>query len=508
MKSYNPMVFQAICLLLLFFSFTAFSQQVNSLTKEQFKAVLNQQFTNLITGQPQSTVGNAAAFDIKDARVSFSGIGIFKNNSILRIAGSAAVTDGFAPIFTNSSLNTKIALDLRYDILARSGNRVTFFADQLDTLQMRQTVISDQFNTDSIRIITGQARNLLHSKITALYCKKDELERSISEEALQLRKEMARYELSEVDKQLTTLADSIDNYRHTAQNMTRLRIKHNELLQRKNSFENTLAESTIKSYVDSVTYEIDIVRYKLNGLNDSLNNFHESKLIVSARNLRNRRMRVLRPNMELYASSMSWFSIGYKVSNNSFRLFDGSLPYTDQVKKMGYISHAVSLQYSSYNWTRENSRSYFWCLGGQFSVTDNFDELSKMDIVEKKNYGPAADDRTSTKTYSAYTGTYEKNLASLNLYGDYYRFLLKDNIIALHGFGNWKIKNNELPIADLGLGLFFSVKDNRDESAVVNMELYYQFTDLFKATETTLKLFERNNIGLRFSFPIKFKTKF
>ena len=56
------------------------------------------------------------------------------------------------------------------------------------------------------------------------------------------------------------------------------------------------------------------------------------------------------------------------------------------------------------------------------------------------------------------------------------------------------------------LAFFVSFKNSKEENAVVNAELYYNFVDLFRTVDTELKFFERNNFGIRFSFPITFKN--
>src|SRR4051812_30231250 len=75
-----------------------------------YKKVLNQQFTNLITGQSKNSIGNFGALDLKEAEVSFAGNAIFNNGSVLGLKASGAVSDGLLSLFENNTFNNQVSL--------------------------------------------------------------------------------------------------------------------------------------------------------------------------------------------------------------------------------------------------------------------------------------------------------------------------------------------------------------------------------------------------------------
>src|SRR5205809_4889506 len=58
-----------------------------------YRKVLNQEFSNLATGQSKVSVGPYAAIDVVDAVLSFNASHIFKNGSVLNAKASGAVAD-------------------------------------------------------------------------------------------------------------------------------------------------------------------------------------------------------------------------------------------------------------------------------------------------------------------------------------------------------------------------------------------------------------------------------
>jgi hypothetical protein len=420
------------------------SEQIG-LKPEVFKKVLNRQFTNLITGQSKNSIGNYASLDLKETEVSFSGNTIFNGGSVLGIKASGAVTDGLFSIFNNSKLNTQVALEVQYDMLALKKRSLTYYLDSKEARDKKIEQIKSEYKTRELTIFHKQDSTLL-----------------------QLR-----------HKKLMELIVSLQEKAKTENNNLRK---------------------------DSLAFEI----MKLNNLCDSigiaLQNFPSlGKQEFELDNWKAAAMTKLDTAIEVYGMKFSWLTFAYKVNHNKFKLFDPAAVFSSQIVDTSFVSHEVRVQYSRYSWSKGAFESWFYCIGAAFGYGDNFLNLNKTEISETTNYGPNPGDRAVTKKYNAYKGNYTKDMKSLRLYGDYYRFLFSGNVAALHGYPELLIRSNEKPVWNLGFGFLLSFKD--DKESVVNAELYYNFLDLFKVTETDYDLFERNDIGIRFSFPIKFKNK-
>lgn len=430
---------------------TTNSRKIGS-NPNMFRRVLNQQFSNLITGQSNTKIGNFASLDLTDPSVSFAGNIISKNGSVFSMKVNGSVSDGFFSIFNNSKLNTQISLDLQYNFL--NLNKLVLIS-----------------NADSVRQYNDQVAAIKFS-----------FEESFI--SIERRRDIAALEKSKI-----SLNNAYDSLR--------------------NVFD--LLNKAPNSKKDMVTIaSLDFLMAKTMHLYDSteaaLNNLVLKSTLL--RNLKSKTIQKLRGlsfQSAVEGFSFGWFSVGYKVNNNSFKFFDPTLAIGLQVADTSFVSHEFKFQYSHYKFTPVSNQSRFYDLGIDFTYADNFSSLTKKEISETTNYGLNPGDRSSVSKYDVYQGLYKKNQAGLIFFADYYYFIFQNNIGAIHINPEWRIANGEKPIGDLYTGFLFSFKDSKTDNAVVNAELYYKFLDIFKTTDTEYKLFERNNIGIRFTFPIKFK---
>ena len=428
------------------YSQDSINTRIIGLSPTVFKKVLNQQFSNLVTGQSKNSIGNFAALDLKENKVSFAGSSIFNSGSVLSVTASGAVSDGLYSIFSNSKINTQVSLDLQYNFLALSKKKLQYDYDTLRQYQSKIDEIEYDYKLKKLSINSRHDSLLLEANK-----RKANNHIHIIDSLLEISNQsQSRLDSLQFEKARTKiLLDSIETAILTLPNLgTQIRILRNWRIQQKGN----------------VSFESAV-----------------------------------------YGFSIGWFSIGYKVTNNSFKLFDSSATFNHQVLDTNFVSHEVSVQYSKYKWTETQYETYFWDLGVAFKYADNFNTLSKKEITETTNYGVNIGDRSITNKYNAYQGTYATNLKQLRFYGDFYYFLFSNNIAAFHVYPEWVVQKNEKPIADFGTGLLIALKDSKTEGSIINAEIYYNFLDIFKTTEKTYKFFERNNVGIRFAFPLKFK---
>ena len=418
-----------------------------------FRRVLNQQFTNLITGQTKNSIGNFAAFDIKDAEVSFAGNCLInsktegKKISVLTVKASGGITDGIFEIFDNNTLNTQVALDLQLNFLRPTNNALLYYDTSAQAYFKKQKQIMDEDALRQLAIRKGQPKRLLVLEQAKLEGIKTRLQTEIQKEKDADKKDSLLYDVAKMDLLITQVKNKINTFPSDAE------------------------------------------------------------LTHDAENLRSSQLKTLRTSadIKIYGFRLGWFSVGYKAHNNKFKYFDPKLAFGSQVADTTFVTHEGRFQYSFYNWTKDAFRSFFFDAGVAILYSDNFATLTKQEVSETTQYGPATGARAVTKKYNAYSGDYRRDLAALRLYTDYYKFLFNDNQAALHGSAEFKAQKHEKPLWNATLGFLVSFKNTKDES-VLNAELYYNFLDIFKTSETTHNLFERNSIGIRFAVPITFKN--
>lgn len=411
-----------------------------------FRKVLNQQFSTLINGQSKNGFGSYAAADLTATEVSFAGSHIFKKDgTVCTVKAEGGVSDGFFAIFNNSTLNTNITLDINVNFLQRRKLMLEYDADSTDAHNAKVDKLKYEFDSRNVEIDYGADKYALQTK------------------------------LAKTTKLIAGLKDSIAK----EQDPVKLSGFHLEKAKA-----NLLLDS-LNLALDSLPLDETLKRNNRNKILDKL----ESLSFESA----------------ILGFHLKWWSIGYKVNNNKFKLFDGGLPFAQQVADTSFVTHAVRVQYSDYYVRSAAFKSHFWDIGANFDYTDNFGLLKKKELSENKEYGTVTGQRQSNKKYNVYEGKYERNLKGLTLYGDIYYFLFRNNIAALHLNPEWVIKSSLKPVANVYAGFLLAVKSSKTANAIVNFELYYKFLDLFKSTETEYDLFERNSIGIRFAFPIAFK---
>jgi hypothetical protein len=410
------------------------------------KKVLNHQFTNLITGQTQNSIGNFASLDLAEASVSFAGNLILDTSSVLTIKAAGGVSDGLFSVFNNSKLNTNISLDIQYNFMRFGKQKLLTNVDSTD--QYEQSIDKIKYDYDVKRLAIANDKGCTDLK-----------DRNKKTEII----------IDSLDKAIGNAADP-----DTIANLNYLKAK-------------------TKLLCDSIKHAIDYYDQS-----EELQHLHDQTVS---------QLDKLSLESAVVGFSFGWFSAGYKVTNNSFKLFSSSSPFSSQVLDTSFVSHEARVQYSYYKWVPKSYHSFFVDGGLAFSYTDNFNSLKKTELSETTEYGSNPGDRTQTKKFNAYQGTYTKDIKGLTPYVDFYYFLFNNNIGAIHANPQWVMQSKEKPVGNFYVGFLMAFKGTKTDNPIVNAELYYQFLDVFKTTDTDYKLFERNNIGIRFSFPIQFKYK-
>jgi hypothetical protein len=198
-----------------------------------------------------------------------------------------------------------------------------------------------------------------------------------------------------------------------------------------------------------------------------------------------------------------WVNVFYTVNSQAFRLFDPSASFSDQVKKNNYVAHKLGFEYNYINWATDDPKNLFFSVGAYAEVNNNLSDLTKIELTDVANYTTTAGQRTSTKKYFVYTGKYAENLSGAAIYSDFYRFLFDFGHSAIHLFPKVQFAKKDKPAYSFGFGLLVGLKNKKDNT-IINTELFANFMDLTNTSASEKKLLERNNIGLRFAFPINF----
>lgn len=286
------------------------------------------------------------------------------------------------------------------------------------------------------------------------------------------------------------------------QKREKLLLDKNTLQEKQNSLE-IEKKSASKTRLEEIKNEEVVLKSQIEVIDAEINiKSNDARKIIAEE--RNAKFEKLYSGIKIRGFNLSWVSIGLSASYNKFKLFYPDSAFAVQIAGEKNVNFEGKIQFSNYKWSDiPGECTFFWCAGLKASIGDNFSALKKKEISQTKNYGPNPYERTVTEKLNAYTGAYEKLLGGGNIYGDFFYFFFK-NTLAPHIYFEHIIKTHQDPSFNPGIGIFMSVKNTSGEG-VVNAEVYYKTLNAFNSEDSDLSYFERYDIGVRFSFPLKFK---
>jgi hypothetical protein len=497
---------------------------VEGLSAEEFNLVINREFSKLITGQSSNTVGSFASLDITQPKVTFSPNYVFDSGNVFVAKISGGISDGIYEVFNNSKLNSNISMDLQLHFIDRKKQIINFDTDEYEKIIDASTEIKNNYLKDFLRVTSKQELNVLVLDSIALEKSIKDLQKKIEKCDVKSVKNKLEKDLLEAAKNLNYINIHLDSLSCDEKNKVvtdcckltlcnDLKKKKEDLLEAKKKLIDEIAyldsSTTIRMYEkrkDSLSYEIKFSDLKRKILKTKMakmklyewaGNETHKLLTKRADDLTEKSI----TNLRVEGLSAGWFSIAYKIQNDQFKLFSTAAAPADQITDKSFVSHEFRFQYSYFRFLPSASNTYFFTGGLKYNYGNNLSHLPKTEITEVTQYGQ---NRTSKDIYKAYTGNYKEGLSEFNINAEVYWFIFAKNQAAIHFFPDYDILEKQNPLLNLGVGLVFSFADQTKKGSVVNAELFYQMKDVFNTNGNDKDLFERNSVGLRFTFPINF----
>lgn len=427
------------------------------------KSLITRQFSYVLTGSSKSQVGNFASVNLTQPAAAFNYSFVFNNGGVLSMNGSADLKNGLAPIFNNSSLNTDISLQAKYSFLAGTAQQIT--VNQKEIIKYGKDYDALTLTYKENLVMSANQLELSFMRQKALVAEISRLKKLIGEETDGLR--IARHK-----ERLMVNQDSLNAMRQHVRNIYQLDISSFT------SFNDAEVQKALSDYQKKLSKDISKQQKSL---------------------------------LDQYSPPgfyLKWLDVSYKITNTAFSLFDPLLAYTAQVKKTNFIAHSVSIDYNWYKYNVIPWHSWYLSVGADPFIGDNLSVFPTQNMSDIHTYSISPNTRTSTKTYTAYvdSGKYKRNLKGIKLHADFFYFMFKNNLFAVHLNPQVTYSQTSLPEYDEGIGFFFSFKDGKDTTgkALINSELYCNFMDVTNSAKKPGNFTGRNSIGLRFTLPINF----
>lgn len=512
------------------FCFPVFAQDTSKaisvdLKPAEFTALVNRQFSKIITGQTNNTVGTYASFNPGDPTASFALSRFFENGDIFTARITGEVSDGFFEIFNNSELSSNVSISFQYHFIDPKRDATILFS-MSDLYNRRYKQIDIDYNQLKNDFLIEKEQELKeleakHSKcikkIEGLEtdikgCTAEDIKAGLTREIKELEKVLAAVENMIKDLATNTKCETCNSNKlliEINKNKKDLTKKRDSLKTRLTSIEGDKTGAIIKARMDSLSFEKQLAGFEKDMLNKKIQllkkkEWKQYKSIELGNKTIEEEDANSTENMEIAKFKMDWWSVGYKVGRGSFKRFFPLLAPENQIRDTFFVSHEIKVQYSYYNKAQLNASPYFLTAGAVYKFRDNFACLKKNEINESNDYGQTVMNRSTTKKYAAYSGDYKSGYNELELNGELFYFILPDDKTAIHISPKFRVADKQKPVCDLLLGLVFAFPDSSKKGSLVNTELYYKMDDMFRVTEGSFNIFDRNSIGLRFTFPIGF----
>jgi hypothetical protein len=420
-------------------------RDLDNLTRAQFSTIVKKEFKAVINSSGKTTTGKYASADTKDGQLVFNTTWIDKNENMFSVNAHGGVTDGIFSIFNQTKINNNVGFDFRYNFMMKRWSSLAYYDSELIKLSSRIKSSDEEYN---LNLTThSHYREMLIRKLALLDMELKDLSRQMNDKGISST-EKTRIEYQSAEKNLQR--DSI-------------------LLKQQALYPETVMQKIYK-----------------------VKNEHDRQLAAE--------------DFEYNAVFMQWFSIGGGIQNNSFNHFDPAQPTLEsQISKRNFTTWNLSAEWNIYNWHHYSRYTYFLQLGASFNISDNFNELSKMDLTDTNQFGTSLVSRTSTKKITAYKGDYQTKIIGGKVFLEYYKFLW-DNNTAFHIYPEIILQKDRKNLCNAGVGFLYSFQNanEKEKEAKLRAELYVNFTDLTDNLNTGKNFLKRNEFGLRVSFPISF----
>lgn len=417
---------------------------IDTLSGEQFQRIINKEFNSVINSSGKTTIGNYASADIKDGHVAFNATKHFKNGDMFSLNVNGGITDGFFAVFNETKVNKNVGLDWKYNIRFKSSS-ISFHTDEISKL--RKEFINSDLEFTLSKNVYKHNSILLDSKLNLLNA-----------------------EINAINEHLQEV---------------------NLSAEQKAIYEYQIALKNVKK---------DSLEFKL----QTLLTASEAERIAKSKTKKDKNTAV--SDFEYTGIFFHWISIGGGFKNNNFNQFNPEMStLQSQIIKQNHIVWNGTVEYNLYRWNQYAKPTFYFLVGVKGSLDDNFTDLSKVEINDTNLYGDPNNQRTTTKKFYAYKGEYKTNLRSAKFYFDYYKFYL-ENSAALHIYPEIIYKENTRPNYNVGIGLLYSFKDEKDKDSKTKLhaELYFKLSDLRNNLNSDLSVWKRNELGLRLSIPVSF----
>ena len=201
--------------------------------------------------------------------------------------------------------------------------------------------------------------------------------------------------------------------------------------------------------------------------------------------------------------TLKWIAVVGMYNRNTYYTYNDSLPFSQQVSSNQLSVFDVGLEFNLLH--SGSSLTHYLNVGVVRLRNNNIGDLNTNFLSRQIKTIENDTTQIITQNYNVYTSAITEYEA-WKLYANYYLFFDKSSRQAIHLIQETEFRDTHQTPVNLGLGYVFSFKNGKD-NALVNVEAYVKFFDVFKALpEQAAYFYNRNSIGLQFGIPVNIPT--
>jgi len=423
-----------------------------------------------------NSIGNFGSLDPLNGSVTFKGVlpigNPGKKLSFLSLQGTAdLISDSYAALFKNTKLNTNASIQLEYNFRIGASKSRTLQHDEANYLNQK---------------------GILEAK----------KQRAIDEYTFQIN--LAKQKKEVVDLNITVNeAQLADKNKAMKQQVTTL---HNAIA----SLQSAQALNTIQEQINTLKTDISKLEKETRPLiaqSDSLSLLirYSSHLIdyndIKAKNAYHEEKNKLQKTFQFTGQSFWWITLTAGAGRKDYYTYDKSLAFEKQIGNDYTKTFKLGAAINFFKQSNLERKAFLFNAGFQRLRDNNLSTLTTMELNQEVAYKNGIGDTTRklSKKYTVYTDGVEE-LRQWNGYTNLY-YILAGGSSAIHFFPSYYKTDHKTGYIDLGLGYIASFKSTISGSPNFNLEGYVILNDTFDSVNTKGKIWDRNTIGVRATFP-------
>ncbi len=119
--------------------------------------------------------------------------------------------------------------------------------------------------------------------------------------------------------------------------------------------------------------------------------------------------------LDVRGFSFGWWSFGATLDNSSVTLFDPQAELVAQISKRTSVARTANITYSRIQQSTFDEDSWYVAFAAKAGWEDNLSSLTKLNLIDRKQYAAPPAERVSETATTVYQGAYKTDIATIRV---------------------------------------------------------------------------------------------